>query len=98
MTLEWLLPAQTISCLELWIALLRLIFRVAGLAISLAVLVIAGVRRSGANRGNPDWFRRPGGQPGHQTSIRGDMPNTPLPEWIDWDDDKPDPDPGQRDH
>jgi hypothetical protein len=71
---------------------------VAGLAISLAVLVIAGVRRSRANRGNPDWFQRPGGQPGHQASMRGYMPNTPLPEWIDWDDDQHNPDRGQRDH
>jgi len=62
---------------------------IAGIVIAVLVLVIAGVRRSRANRGNPNWYRRPGGQPSHVASMRGTMPNTPLPEWADPDDDAP---------
>jgi hypothetical protein len=64
---------------------------VTGLVIGLLVLIIAGLRRSRANRGNPNWFQRPGGQPSHVASIHGTMPNTPLPERINWDNDN-DPD------
>ena len=50
-----------------------------------AALVIHGVRRSRANRLDPRWnFYR--GYPGYEASVLGVMPNTPLPEWVDWDD------------
>jgi len=71
----------------MWLTVLKTL-AVAWLVIGLAVLVVVGVRRSRSNRGNPNWYRRPGGQPGHVSSMSGIMPNTPLPEWIDWTDDQ----------
>jgi hypothetical protein len=62
---------------------------IAWLAVGLTTLVIAGIRRSRANRGDSRWSRRAGGQPGYEASIRGNMPVTPLPEWVDWSDDDP---------
>jgi hypothetical protein len=64
-------------------------------AIGLRIMVIMGVRRSRANRGDPNWTRRTGGQPGYEASIRGNMPVTPLPERVDWDD-NPQPGGAQR--
>ncbi len=47
-------------------------------------IVIRGIRRSRANRGDPRWneFRAP---PGHEASAYGATPFTPLPEWAYWD-------------
>lgn len=59
---------------------------VAFLIVSVAVLVARGIRRSRANRTDPRWARRHQGQPGHEASIRGVMPFTPLPDPIDPDD------------
>ena len=74
----------------MWLTLFKALL-VVGLAIGLVVMTLVGVRRSRANRGDPRWSRRPGGQPGHEASIRGNMPATPLPEWIDWDEDNLEP-------
>jgi hypothetical protein len=70
----------------MWFTLLK-VLPIAWLAIGLTVMVIMGVRQSRANRGDPDWTRRTGGQPGYEASIRGNMPATPLPEWVDRNDD-----------
>lgn len=48
-------------------------------------VVIRGVRRSNANRGDPRWNDHQG-QPGYEASAHGAMPRTPLPEWVHWDD------------
>jgi hypothetical protein len=72
----------------MWLTLLK-VFLVAFLAAGVTVVVVVGVRRSRANRGDPSWSRRAGGQPGYEASIRGNMPATPLPEWVDWDDENP---------
>jgi len=57
----------------------------------IAALIIRGVRRSRANRLDPRWnFYR--GYPGHEASVMGAMPNTPIPEWVDWDDEGADED------
>lgn len=48
-------------------------------------LIARGVRRSRANRLDPQW-KGYTGQPGYEASARGAMPNTPLPEWAYWDD------------
>lgn len=69
----------------MWLTLLKVML-IAWLVTGLAVVVIMGIRRSRANRGDPNWTRRTGGQPGYEASIRGDIPATPLPEWVDWDD------------
>jgi hypothetical protein len=74
----------------MWLTLLEVLL-IAWLAIGLTIAVIIGVRRSRANRGDPKWSRRIGGQPGFEASIRGNMPATPLPEWVDRDDDNPEP-------
>ncbi|WP_055404561.1 MULTISPECIES: hypothetical protein [unclassified Mycobacterium] len=47
-------------------------------------LVVRAVRRSRTNRSDPRW-KPHGPQPGYEASARGVMPNTPLPEWADWD-------------
>ena len=49
-----------------------------------AAIVIRGVRRSRANRGDPRWNenRTP---PGHEASAYGATPLTPLPDWAYWD-------------
>lgn len=49
-----------------------------------AAIVIRGVRRSRANRGDPRWneIRTP---PGHEASAYGATPLTPLPDWAYWD-------------
>lgn len=65
---------------------------IAWLVIGLATIAAVGIRRSRRNRGDPKWSRRTGGQPGFLASIKGVMPSTPLPEWVDWDDDDPGPD------
>jgi hypothetical protein len=79
---------------DMWLTLLKVLL-IAWLAISLRIMVIMGVRRSRANRGDPNWTRRTGGQPGYEASIRGNMPVTPLPERVDWDD-NPQPGGAQR--
>lgn len=71
----------------MWLTLKVLL--IGWLTIGLTVVVIIGVRRSRTNRGDPKWSRRPGGQPGYEASIRGNMPATPLPEWVDRDDHNP---------
>lgn len=48
-------------------------------------LIIRGVKRSQANRLDPRWNEHRT-QPGYEASARGAMPNTPLPEWVDRDD------------
>ena len=72
----------------MWLTLLKVLL-IAWLTIGLTVVVVMGVRRSRANRGDPNSTRRTRGQPGYEASIRGNMPATPLPEWVDWDDDDP---------
>jgi hypothetical protein len=74
----------------MWLTLLKALL-IVWLAIGLTVIVIVGVRRSRANRGSPNWSGRTGGQPGYEASIRGSMPATPLPEWVDRDDENPEP-------
>ena len=64
------------------------------LVVAVAALVIRGIRRSRANRGDPQWSQPHQGQPGHLASIRGVMPKTPLPTSGDGEDD-PDPADGQ---
>lgn len=68
-----------------------LVFIVGGVV----VIVTRGIRRSRANRGDPNW-RRSRNQPGFEASARGAMPSTPLPEWVDWDDDEPDDNPRRQ--
>lgn len=50
-----------------------------------AVLITRGARCSRANRLDPRW-KYYGAQPGYEASVHGAMPNTPLPEWVYWDD------------
>jgi hypothetical protein len=68
----------------MWLTLLKVLL-IVWLAVGLTVIVIVGVRRSRANRGDPNWSRRTGKQSGYEASIRGSMPATPLPEWVDRD-------------
>ncbi|OBH10946.1 hypothetical protein [Mycobacterium sp. E1747] len=71
-------------------ALLLLILKVAVVAFIVGggvALIVRGVRRSRANRLTPGWRGR-GIQPGHEASVHGAMPNTPLPEWAYWDDEE----------
>lgn len=51
------------------------------LVVAVGALVIRGMRRSRANRDNPQWSQPHHGQPGHVASLRGVMPKTPLPTW-----------------
>lgn len=53
-------------------------------------LIMRGVRRSRANRLDPRW-KPHRTQPGYEASASGAMPNTPLPEWVNWDDEGDDP-------
>ncbi|OMC45484.1 hypothetical protein A5744_09610 [Mycobacterium sp. IS-1264] len=53
-------------------------------------LITRGVRRSRANRLDPRW-KGDRTQPGYEASALGAMPNTPLPEWVNWDDEDDDP-------
>ncbi|MBB3606179.1 hypothetical protein FHT40_005868 [Mycolicibacterium sp. BK556] len=62
----------------MWLTLLKILL-VIFLVGSAAVIVVVGVRRSRANRGDPRWSQQHQGQPGHLASIRGIMPKTPLP-------------------
>jgi hypothetical protein len=73
----------TILVIILKVALL--LFIVGGVA----AIIARGVRRSRANRGDPNW-NSSRAQPGFEASAHGAMPRTPLPEWVDWDDDGPD--------
>ena len=73
-------------------AVLLLVLKVALLAFvagGVVALVIRGVRRSRANRLDPRWNWR-SGQPGYEASVHGAMPQTPLPEWAYWDDNRND--------
>jgi hypothetical protein len=65
----------------MWLTLFKA-FLVVFLVVSVAVIIAVGVRRSRANRGNPDWTHR-NTQPGHMQSLRGTMPAMPRPEWAD---------------
>lgn len=70
-------------------AVLLLVLKVALLAPIVGgtvALIARGIRRSRANRTDPQW-KAYTGQPGYEASARGAMPNTPLPEWAHWDDD-----------
>jgi hypothetical protein len=49
-----------------------------------AAIVIRGIRRSRANRGDPRWNEHRS-QPSHEASAHGAMPRIPLPEWAHWD-------------
>lgn len=74
--------------------LLLLVLKVALIAFVVGgtiALITRGVRRSRANRLDPRW-KGDIGQPGYEASAFGAMPNTPLPEWIYWHDDDPEPD------
>jgi Immunity protein 63 len=75
----------------MWLTVLK-VSLIGWLAVAVAVMVIVGVRRSRRNRSDPNWSRGAGALPGYAASIRGAMPATPLPEWVDWDEDQPDPD------
>jgi hypothetical protein len=75
----------------MWLTLLK-VSLIVWLAVAVAAMVIVGLRRSRRNRSDPNWSRGPGALPGYAASIRGTMPATPLPEWVDWDEDQPDPD------
>lgn len=69
-------------------ALLLLILKVPLIALivcGIVTLIARGVRRSRANKLNPNW-KGHSAQPGYEASIHGAMPNTPLPEWVYWDD------------
>ncbi|ORB10925.1 hypothetical protein BST37_21770 [Mycobacterium noviomagense] len=79
----------------MWLTLVEVLL-VVWLMIGLTTLLIVGFRRSRANRGDPSWSRRTDGQPEFEASIRGNMPTTPLLEWVDWDDDHREPDGQQR--
>lgn len=50
------------------------------LFVSVAYIVASGMRRSRANRGNPDWTHR-NTRPSHSSSLRGVLPAMPRPEW-----------------
>ena len=49
------------------------------LVVSVTYIVATGVRRSRANRGNPDWTHRTT-RPSHSSSLRGVLPATPRPD------------------
>lgn len=69
-------------------AVLLLVLKVAVIAFIIGgtvALLTRGVRRSRANRLDPRW-KGYTGQPGYEASAYGVMPNTPLPEWVQWDD------------
>jgi hypothetical protein len=70
-------------------SLLLVVLKVALIAFvvgGIVALVVRGVMRSRANRADPRW-KAYGGPPGYPGSLRGVMPDTPLPEWVHWDDD-----------
>ncbi len=74
--------------------LLLIVLKVAVIAFivgGVIALVIRGVRRSRANRLDPRWSA-PIDPPGYEASAFGAMPHTPLPEWVYWDDNNPEPD------
>lgn len=52
------------------------------LVVGVIVLVVSGLRRSRANRKDPQWSQPYRGQPGHLASILGTMPRTPLPDYV----------------
>lgn len=71
--------------------LLLIVLKVAVIAFivgGVVALIARGVWRTRANRLHPPWNAHIG-QPGYEASAFGAMPNTPLPEWVDWDDDDP---------
>jgi hypothetical protein len=75
----------------MWLTLLK-VSLIVWLAVAVAAMVVVGIRRSRRNRSEPNWSRGAGALPGYAASIRGTMPATPLPEWVDWDEDQPVPD------
>jgi Immunity protein 63 len=74
----------------MWLTVLK-VSLIAWLAVAVAVMVMVGIRRSRRNRSDPNWSRGAGALPGYAASIRGAMPATPRPEWVDWDEDQPEP-------
>jgi hypothetical protein len=62
----------------MWLTVLKVLL-VTFLVVSAVIIVVVGVRRSRANRGDPRWSQPHQGQPGHLASIRGVMPKTPQP-------------------
>lgn len=74
----------------MWVLLL--VLKVALIAFIIggtATIITRGIRRSRANRLDPRW-NGPSSQPGYEASVAGVMPNTPLPEWVYWDDEDDD--------
>jgi hypothetical protein len=63
----------------MWLTVLKILL-VSFLVVGATVVVVVGVRRSRANRGDPRWSQQHQGQPGHLASIRGVMPKTPQPD------------------
>ncbi|QUR69954.1 hypothetical protein F6B93_19305 [Mycobacterium spongiae] len=70
----------------MWLTFLKALL-IAWLVIALAAILVGAIRRSRRFRSYPNWSERGREQPGFEASIRGAMPVTPLPEWVDWDDD-----------
>ena len=62
----------------MWLIALKALL-VVFLVVAVGVLVIRGIRRSRANRGDPRWSQPHQGQPGHLASLHGVMPKTPRP-------------------
>ena len=52
------------------------------LVVSVAYIIVTGVRRSRANRSDPRW-KTYSPRPGHFESLRGQMPSTPRPDVAD---------------
>ncbi|BBY13440.1 hypothetical protein MMARJ_41800 [Mycobacterium marseillense] len=74
------------------VSVLLLILKVALIAFVVGgtvAVITRGIRRSRANRLDPRWKGHIG-QPGYEASALGAMPNTPLPEWVYWDDEDDD--------
>ena len=69
----------------MWLIALKALL-VIFLVVAVGVLVIRGIRRSRANRGDPRWSQPHQGQPGHMASLHGVMPKTPLPTMGDGED------------
>jgi hypothetical protein len=82
-----------LTALAIVLKVALLLFIVGGVA----AIIIRGVRRSRANRGDPNW-NSSRAQPGFEASARGAMPRTPIPVWVDWDDADPEDSSGRPPH
>lgn len=69
----------------MWLTVLKVLL-IAWLVIGVVILITGAIRRSRANRGDVNWSRRTRRQPSHTGSVYGHLPQTPLPEWVDWED------------